>query len=247
MRACMISLAMTAFLLAGGGTAARAQSDLLNQGQDLLQGLSGGAGGGLQEAEVAAGLKEALKVGFERVVDRVGNVDGFNADTDIHIPLPGALKDVQKALGAVGMSSMADDLELRLNRAAEEAAPAATDSFFDAIGAMTLDDAERIYQGRDDEATRYFREKMTPDLVERFTPIVDQALSDVGAIQTYDDMMGEYDTLPFVPDAKADLSAYTVDKGMEGIFFYLAREEAAIRQNPAARTTELLQKVFGGN
>jgi hypothetical protein len=112
---------------------------------------------------------------------------------------------------------------------------------------MTLDDAERIYQGRDDEATRYFREKMTPDLVERFTPIVDQALSDVGAIQAYDNMMGEYDTLPFVPDAKADLSAYTVDKGMEGIFFYLAREEAAIRQNPAARTTELLQKVFGGN
>jgi len=245
-RAAGISLASLAF---GITFAAPARAlDLLKDAEDAIQGLgSGGSAGGLSNAEISDGLVEALRVGTERVVDQVGTADGYNLDPDIHIPLPGALKDVQKALKTVGMADMADDLELRLNRAAEAAAPEAQELFWQAIGEMTFDDVQKIYNGPDDAATRYFQDKMTPPLSERMQPIVDRSLADVGAIQSYDAMMAEDETLPFVPDAKADLTDYVVDMGMDGIFHYVAIEEAAIRNNPAARSTELLQKVFGAN
>lgn len=221
--------------------------DLLKDAEEAIQGLGGGSTGGLTDVEIGEGLTEALRVGTERVVSQVGTADGYNLDPDIHIPLPSTLKNVQKALKTVGMSDMADDLELRLNRAAEAAAPEAQELFWQAISEMTFDDVQKIYNGPDDAATRYFQEKMTPPLAERMQPIVDRSLADVGAIQSYDAMMTEYETLPFVPDAKADLTNYVVDKGMDGIFHYVAIEEAAIRNNPAARSTELLQKVFGSN
>ena len=202
---------------------------------------------GLSNQEIGDGLREALRVGTERVVGQVGTVDGFNLDPEIHIPLPGALQDAQKVLRTVGMADLADDLELRINRAAETAAPEAKELFFDAISEMTLDDVQEIYQGPNDAATRYFQGKMSPELAQRMKPIVDEALAEVGAIQSFETMMAEYDTIPFVPDVKADLSDYTVDQAMDGIFYYVAQEEAAIRENPAARTTELLQKVFGAD
>ncbi|CAN0602573.1 unnamed protein product, partial [Ectocarpus sp. 12 AP-2014] len=154
------------------------------------------------------------------------------------------LKKVQSALELAGMSSMLDDLELRLNRAAEAAAPKAKALFLDAISEMSLEDAEKIYSGPDDAATRYFQEKMTGPLAKEMEPVVNQSLSEVGAIQSYDQVMGEYRSIPFVPDAKADLTDYVVDKGMDGIFYYLAQEEAAIRKDPLKRSTALLQKVF---
>ena len=110
--------------------------------------------------------------------------------------------------------------------------------------AMTLDDARNILGGPDDAATRYFQSKMTPDLVTEFTPIVNDSLAEVGAIQSYDDAVGQYKKMPLVPDVKADLSSYVVEKGMHGIFHYLAIEEAKIRTDPVARTTDLLKKVF---
>ena len=88
---------------------------------------------------------------------------------------------------------------------------------------------------------------MTPSLAERMRPIVDSSLADVGAIQSYDNMMKQYESVPFVPDVKADLTDYAVEKAMDGMFYYVAKEEAAIRNDPAARSTELLQKVFGSN
>ena len=109
---------------------------------------------------------------------------------------------------------------------------------------MSLDDARSILAGENDAATRYFQSKMTPDLVAEFTPIVNDSLSEAGAIKSYDNAIGQYKKLPLVPDAKADLSSYVVEKGMDGIFHYLAVEEAKIRTNPVARTTELLKKVF---
>jgi hypothetical protein len=145
------------------------------------------------------------------------------------------------------MSGLADDLELRLNRAAEAAAPEAKELFWQAIGEMTLDDVQGIYDGPDDAATQYFQDKMTPQLAERMQPVVDSSLADVGAIQSYDTMMAQYKSVPFVPDAKADLTTYVVEQAMDGMFYYVAKEEAAIRNNPAARTTELLQKVFGSS
>lgn len=243
------SVVFVCMLLLAGAPAAVAQfGDLLKKGQELLGGAGRGGSGlrGLTTGEIAKGLKEALRVGSGRVVKQVGRKNGYNGDRAIHLPLPKTLKSVQSGLNAVGMSGMLDDLELRLNRAAEVAAPKAKKLFIDAITAMTLDDARRIYNGPNDAATRYFQRKMTPPLARAMTPIVDRSLSQVGAARAYNNVMGQYRKLPFVPKAGANLTEYVVGKGMDGIFHYLAKEEAAIRKNPVKRTTALLRKVFGG-
>ncbi len=147
-------------------------------------------------------------------------------------------------LGRVGMSGLADDLELRLNRAAEAAVPKARKLFGDAITQMTIDDARKILNGPTDSATQYFRGKMSSPLAGEMKPIVNDQLGQVGAIAAYDKMIGQYKSIPFVPDAKADLTDYVLEKAIAAVFLYLGREEAAIRENPAKRTTELLQKVF---
>ena len=225
-----------------------AQMDWLKTGKDLL-GTVGATptneASDLTSSEIASGLKDALRVGTETVVAQLGQQDGFNTDPTIHIPLPDTLKKVKSALSAVGMSSMMDDLELKLNRAAEAATPPAKKLFLDAITAMTLDDVQGIYNGPDDAATRYFQDKMSAPLAAEMQPIVEKALNQVGAVQTYDAIMGEYSSLPFMPDVKADLNKYVVDKGMAGIFHYVAVEEAAIRNDPLKRSTDILQKVFG--
>jgi hypothetical protein len=236
-------LAATLLLPAVSGCA---QSDWLTKGQEWLDtATSNPAAANIGTSQIAAGLKEALRVGSNTVVGQLGQLDGFNADQAIHIPLPENFTTVQSVLKRLGMSSLLDDLELKLNRAAEQSTPKAKALFLSAIEGMTLDDAMGIFNGPQDAATRYFQEKMSPQLAEEMKPIVDQALDQAGAIQAYDGVMGQYKAVPFVPDVKADLSAYVVDQGMNGIFHYLAQEEAAIRQNPAKRTTELLKAVFG--
>lgn len=207
--------------------------------------LTGGGSRPLTDLEIGNGLKEALRVGTERVVRQVGAVDGYNADPLIHIPLPEDLRKVHNALDKIGLGGMTADLELKLNRAAERAAPEAKAVFWNAITEMTLQDVRAIWKGPEDAATQYFRGKMTTPLTERFTPIVTDAMSEVGAIRSYDRMMDKYKSIPFVPDVKADLTRYTVGKGLDGLFTYVAKEEAAIRRDPAKRTTELLQRVFG--
>jgi len=140
-----------------------------------------------------------------------------------------------------------DDLELKLNRAAEAATPKAKELFLQSITEMTFDDIKGVYEGPEDSATKYFQEKMSPELSKEMRPIVENNLSKVGAIQAFDNVMGKYRTLPFVPDVKANLTDHVVQKGMDGIFYYIAKEEAAIRKNPVKQTTELLKKVFGTN
>ncbi len=195
--------------------------------------------------EVASGLKEALRVGTETVVGNLGQTDGFNLDSNIHIPLPSQFDQVKGLLSRVGMASTLEDLELGLNRAAELATPKAKRLFMSAINDMTLDDVMGIYKGPNDAATQYFRAKMSAPLAEEMLPVVDDSLAEVGAVKLYDDLMNQYESLPFAPPIDADLSQYVVDKGMDGIFYYLAREEAAIRADPVKRTTEILQTVFG--
>ena len=233
---------LLALLLSSSSMAA---FDWLQKGRQLLGGETGTQSQALSNQEIGAGLKEALRVGAERVVGQVGALDGFNADPKIHIPLPDSLAKARAMLTAIGYGAMFDDLELKLNRAAEAAAPEAKALFLNAIEEMTLEDVQAIYNGPEDAATRYFRGRMSTPLSEKMLPIVDRSLAEVGALNSYDTAIGKYKTLPFVPDVKADLTAYVLDKGLDGIFYYLAREEAAIRQNPVKRTTELLQKVFG--
>jgi hypothetical protein len=226
---------------------ALAQGSMLDAARGVLGGVLGGQGapGGLTVGEIAAGLKEALRVGSGRVVDRVGASGGFNLDPAIRIPLPGPLQSVRDVLSRLGLSGMADDLQDRMNRAAEVASDKARPIFFGAIERMTLDDALAIYDGPSDAATRYFEREMTPPLTHEMRPVVDDALREAGAVRAYDSMIGRYRAVPFVPDVKADLSDHTVRGGLSGIFHYLAREEAAIRESPAARTTDILKRVFG--
>jgi hypothetical protein len=225
-----------------------AQTDWMKIGQDALgtAAKNPSASTAADTTQVGAGLKEALRVGSDTVVGQLGQTDGFNADPAIHIPLPKNFKSVQSTLKKLGMSNLLDDLELKLNRAAEQATPKAKALFLSAIEGMTLDDVMGIYNGPQDAATRYFQQKMSPQLAVEMKPIVDRALADAGAIQSFDSVMSQYKSVPFTPDVKADLSGYVIEQGMNGIFHYLAQEEAAIRQNPAKRTTELLQSVFGG-
>lgn len=226
---------------------ARAQS-LLKQLEEAIGGEASPSGvSGLTTQEMSDGLTEALRVGTERVVGQVGATDGYNLDPNIHIPLPGALQKVQSVLKKTGMSSLTDDLELRLNRAAEAAAPEAKTLFWQTINEMTFDDVRQIYDGPDDAATRYFQRKMTPPLAKRMEPVVEDSMAEVGAVRSYDAMIQQYKSVPFVPDVKANLTTHVVEKAMDGIFYYVAREEAAIRNDPVARTTDLLKKVFGGS
>ncbi len=223
---------------------------LLKKGQGLLEKAlevvpEGVTSEALSDADIDSGLREALRIGTERVVATLGQVDGFNTDPDIHIPLPGSLATVQTALGRVGLSGLADDLELRMNRAAEQAVPEAKELFFNAISEMTLEDVQGILGGPEDAATRFFQGKMTPPLTERFAPIVNDQLAGAGAIQAYDNMIGDYEKIPFVPSVEADLAPYVVEKALDGLFLFLAREEAAIRTDPVKRTTDILRKVFG--
>lgn len=204
-----------------------------------------GAISALSNSDVIAGLKDALRVGSERVVGQLGKTDGFNADPKIHIPLPDSMQRVKSTLSSIGMGSMMDDLELKLNRAAEAATPKAKALFGDAIKAMTIEDAKNILNGPDDAATQYFKGKMSQPLSDDMRPIVDSALQEAGAIQAYDAVMGKYQSMPLVPNIKADLTQHVLDLGMQGIFQYMASEEAAIRKEPVKRTTEILKKVFG--
>lgn len=239
-------LILGVLMCAIAGSAAYAQSDLLDRGRSLFDRYSGGAApASLSDAQVADGLREALRVGSGRVVAQLGAIDGFNADGNIHIPLPESLATVQRTLGRLGMSGMLDDLELRLNRAAEAAAPKAKAIFRDAIEAMSWDDVRNIYEGPDDAATQYLRARMSDPLKAEMRPVVDDSLAQVGAIDAYERVMAQYRSVPFVPDARADISDHVLERGLDGLFLYIAREEAAIRNEPAKRTTELLRAVFG--
>ena len=222
------------------------QAQLWQQGATILNSVVT-EGRPLTTEEIGRGLKEALQVGTGNVVLQLGRKDGFNLDRNIHIPLPNKLQKVQSTLDQVGFSYLLDDLELKLNRAAEIATPKAKVLFWQAIVEMSFTDVMDIYNGPNDSATRYFQQKMTSGLVREMQPVIANSLSEVGAIKSYDKAIGQYQSLPFVPDVKADLTAYVIEQGMTGIFYYIAREEKAIRLNPAKRTTELLRRVFGSS
>lgn len=222
--------------------------DWLKTGMDLFNSVHNGSeekAVGFTQNEVVAAFKEALGRGTKQVVGQLGVTDGFNSDPSIHIPLPGELKTVKNILDEIGMSYMVDDLELKLNRAAEAATPQAKDLFLQAISEMTFDDVMNIYNGPKDSATKYFQSKMTPSLKTSMRPIVDQTMAEVGALQSYEAVVGKYQAIPFVPDVKANITDYVLEEGIEGIFYYVAKQEEAIRTDPIKQTSSLLKKVFG--
>jgi len=203
------------------------------------------APGGLNNFEVAKGLKQALEKGTERTVNKTGRKDGYWKNKDIQIPLPGSLATAAKMLDGIGMGSLTGDLQLRMNRAAEAAAPLARPIFIDAITGMQLSDVQKIWKGPDDAATRYFEGKTKDKLSKSFAPIVHKELERAQTIQSYQKFSSRYADIPFVGQKlNFDLDGYVTGKALKGLFFMLAREEAEIRKNPAARTTDLLKRVF---
>lgn len=200
----------------------------------------------LTEQDIAAGLKEALKVGAERVVVQLGKRNGYLNDKTIHIVLPENLHRVHTALSKVGLGHYTKELEIKMNRAAEVAATRTKELFWSAIKEMQWQDIQAIYKGKADAATQYFRNKMTPSLKRMMKPVIEQSLSEVGVVKTYNHVINKYHSIPFVPEIKEDLTGYVMNKGIDGLFHYLAKEEAAIRNNPAKRTTALLKRVFAG-
>jgi hypothetical protein len=212
--------------------------------QDLDLDDLAGSTGTLDEATVAAGLREALTVGTERTVRQLSQEGGYLDDRDLHIPLPEEVAGVGDALRGLGLGHYPDEIETAMNRAAEQAAREATAVFGDAIAKLTIPRALQILQGPDTAATDYFRERTGPALSLRYRPIIEENLRQVGGYDTYRDMIEKVQKAPFITVPELDIVEYVNARALDGLFRVLADEEKRIREDPLARTTALLQRVF---
>ena len=203
------------------------------------------SGGKLSEDEIVKGLKEALRIGTEKAVEAGSRTDGYYKNPAIKIPLPSEVKKVEKILKAAGMSQQIDDFELSMNRAAEKAAPEAKNLFWEAIKQMSFSDAKTILTGEDNAATLYFKDKTNSRLQEIFQPIVHRTMGETGVTRSYQELDDKIQSIPFAGSLRFDLDQYVTDQALDGLFFLLSEEEKMIRQDPAARSTDLLKKVFG--
>ena len=200
---------------------------------------------GLSNDKIAAGLKEALTVSTENAVASTGRPDGYLKNQAIRILLPGGLATAAKGMRMMGMGAQMDELEVAMNRAAEQAAPAARQIFVNAVTHMSFDDARKILSGNDTAATEYFKKVSSDSLTTAFTPIVHNAMEKVGVIEQYQKIIQNSAAAPFLGGENLNLDKYVVGKSLDGLFYMLGEEEKKIRQNPAARTTSLLKEVFG--
>jgi hypothetical protein len=200
----------------------------------------------LSDADIGAGLREALAKGTRTAVNQLGRTDGFWADPRVRIPLPGPAAQAEGVLRQAGMGQSLEQLHVAFNRAAEQAVPVAADVFAEAVRKLTLEDVRGILNGPQDAATQYFRRTTSDTLAARFKPIVAGVTARVGLARQYDSLMASAGPLVSMFGAPPDLDSYVTGKALDGLFLRVADEEKAIRNNPAARTTDLLRKVFGG-
>jgi len=205
------------------------------------------SGTGLSNEEVVSGLKEALRVGTERSVAKASIADGFWNDARIKIPFPAEAIKVKNTLMDLGIKKPVEDFERTLNKAAEHATKEAVPVFVDAITSMSIQDGFNLLRGGENAATNFLREKTSASLRAKFTPVVEKATRDVALTSYWTPVANAYNTASLLTGSKAvdpDLNAYVTTKAMDGLFLLLADEEKKIRQDPAARATALLQKVF---
>lgn len=200
----------------------------------------------LSAQEVAEGLKEALTNGISKGSDLVSKADGYFKNPEIKIPFPPDVKKVENRLRQIGMGSEVDKFVLSLNRGAEDAAKEAKPIFVAAIKQMTIDDAFGILKGQPDAATQFLKRTTSTQLKEKFKPIVQASLDKVSATAYYGDIVNTYNKIPLVEKVNPDLNEYATDRAIQGLFIMIAKEEKNIRQDPLARTSDLLKKVFGG-
>ncbi len=211
----------------------------------IFKGLGIGQTSDLSDAKIGSGLKEALKIGTENAVGLTGKTDGYFLNQAIKILMPEKLRTLEKGLRAVGYGPQVDEFVLSMNRAAERAAPAAKDIFWNAIGEMTFEDARKIWSGNETAATDYFKAKTTDKLTASFRPVVEKTTNEVGVARQYKELVGKYESIPFVKKETLDIDGYVVTKALDGLFHVVGEEEKKIRTNPEARVTDLLKEVFG--
>ena len=214
----------------------------------------------LSQDQMVGGLKDALSTGVQHAVSELGHDGGFLTNLDVKIPVPEKLQSVEKAARAMGEGAQVDQFEATMNHAAEQAVPAAASVFGDAVKNMSIDDAKAILTGPDDAATQYFQRTTSTNLYAVFLPIVQKATSATGVTSSYKQLMakvngagsssGMFGSLggmanKYVGSDALDLDAYVTNKALDGLFKMVAQEEKNIRQNPVARTTDLMKTVFG--
>jgi hypothetical protein len=211
----------------------------------ILKGLGSGPGGGLSDAQVASGLREALHVGTDNAVKATGRPGGYFRNQAIKILMPQELQTVESGLRLVGYGPRVDEFILSMNRAAERAAPHAKRIFWDAITKMSFADARNILNGGETAATEYFKDKTTDTLTAAYQPVVGRAMNEVGVTRQYKELIGRTQAIPFVKHETFDIDRYVVTKALDGLFTVVGQEERKIRTDPAARVTDLLKDVFG--
>lgn len=211
----------------------------------ILGQVATGATGTPSSLEISNGLKQALEIGTSAGADRLSVKDGFFGNMAIKILFPKEAQKVESTLRSVGLNSLADNVILSLNRAAEDAAKEAKPIFVNAIKQMTIADATNILLGNKDAATQYFKRVTTAQLMEKFSPVISNSLSKVGATRYWSDAAAAYNKIPLVKPVNTNLTQYVAEKAIEGMFVQVAQEELKIRDNISARSTGLLQKVFG--
>jgi len=201
----------------------------------------------LTEAEASAGIKEALNKGIVKAVQFASEPDGFNLNDDIHIPVPQDMEIMKTTVGRLpGMSLLFTQFETQLNRAAEAAAPKAKDIFLNALTNISISDAiSLVTSSAPDAATQFLRKSTNAQLVMAFHPDIEASIDQVGAGRAYATIADKYNKIPLMTPVTMSLADYTTQKAVDGIFILLAKEEAKIRKNPAARTSEILKSVFG--
>jgi len=204
-----------------------------------------GAQSALSDSDIGAGLKEALAKGTRSAINELGRTDGFWNNPRFRIPLPGPVQQLESMLQGAGMGSQLDALHLSFNRAAEQAVPVAADVFSAAVQKLSLNDVRSILNGPQDAATQYFKRTTSDTLTVRFKPIVAGVTAKVGLAQQYNGLMSSAGPLASMAGAPPDLNSYVTQKALDGLFLRIGDEEKAIRTDPAARTSDLLKKVFG--
>jgi Protein of unknown function (DUF4197) len=218
----------------------QADAQFLKKAKSLLGGNK--AAFGVEEA--ASALKEALIQGTSSGVDLLSVTDGYFKNLEIKIPFPPEAKSVENKLRGIGLGREVDQAIESINRAAEKAAIEAKELFIDAIKALTIEDAMNIVAGEKDAATQFLQRETTTELQNKFSPIIKSSLDEVGATKHWGTLVSKYNKIPFVKKINPDLTEYATSKAIDGLFVMIAQEELNIRDNPAARTTELLKKVF---
>lgn len=236
----MKKLIYTSALAVAMGASACTVTDL----QRTMDGVLTGTGVPVTQTEVAAGLKQALEVGISNGAGKASQTDGFYGNSLIRIPFPEDVKRVENTLRQVGLGGEVDKFILTLNRGAEDAAKSAVPIFVSAIKQMTIQDAWGILKGEKDAATNYLKRTTSQQLYDSFNPVMVKSLEKTNATRYYTDLVTQYNKIPLVQKVNPDLDDYATQKAIDGLFTLVAQEELKIRENPVARTTELLRRVF---